>query len=67
VRPLGLFFWSGVWTLIGWCELRDTFRNFRIDRIAALTVRALPTPPLPGQTLAGFRLTVSAPESTLRE
>lgn len=34
VRPLGLWFWGKVWTLIAWCELRDDFRMFRIDRIA---------------------------------
>jgi predicted DNA-binding transcriptional regulator YafY len=34
VRPLALTFWSGVWTLAAWCELRDDFRIFRIDRIA---------------------------------
>ena len=34
VRPLGLWFWGKVWTLIAWCELRNDFRMFRIDRIA---------------------------------
>lgn len=33
VRPLGLWFWGGGWTFIGWCELRNDFRMFRIDRI----------------------------------
>jgi predicted DNA-binding transcriptional regulator YafY len=33
VRPLGLYFWSGVWTLVAWCEMRDGFRVFRVDRI----------------------------------
>ncbi len=33
VRPLGLYFWGKVWTLAAWCEMRDDFRNFRIDRI----------------------------------
>ena len=33
VRPLGLYFWGKVWTLAAWCELRDDFRNFRVDRI----------------------------------
>ena len=36
VRPLGLWFWGKVWTLIAWCELRDDFRMFRVDRIDAL-------------------------------
>jgi predicted DNA-binding transcriptional regulator YafY len=35
VRPLGLWFWGKVWTLIAWCELRQGFRLFRIDRIVS--------------------------------
>ena len=34
VRPLGLWFWGKVWTLVAWCELRNDFRMFRLDRIA---------------------------------
>ncbi len=33
IRPLGLWFWGHVWTLVAWCELRDDFRVFRLDRI----------------------------------
>lgn len=33
LRPLGLWFWGKVWTLIAWCELRQDFRMFRLDRI----------------------------------
>jgi len=36
VRPLGLFFWGKVWTLVAWCELRDDYRVFRVDRIDAI-------------------------------
>jgi len=35
VHPLGLFYWGKVWTVVGWCELRDAFRHFRLDRMAA--------------------------------
>jgi predicted DNA-binding transcriptional regulator YafY len=38
IRPLGLYFWGGVWTLAAWCELRQDFRNFRIDRMDRLEV-----------------------------
>ncbi len=38
LRPLGLFFWGKVWTLVAWCELRGDFRNFRVDRITRLTL-----------------------------
>lgn len=36
IRPIGLFFFSPVWVLTGWCELRRSFRNFRLDRIKTL-------------------------------
>ena len=38
VRPLGCFSWGEVWTLAAWCEARDGFRNFRVDRIQELGV-----------------------------
>jgi predicted DNA-binding transcriptional regulator YafY len=38
VRPLALAFWSGVWTLTSWCELRDDFRSFRMDRMEDVVV-----------------------------
>ena len=31
--PLGLLFWGKVWTLVGWCQLRNDYRMFRLDRI----------------------------------
>jgi predicted DNA-binding transcriptional regulator YafY len=34
VRPLGIFFWGRTWTLAAWCELRQDFRNFRLDRVS---------------------------------
>ena len=36
--PLGLIFWGERWTLLAWCELRDDFRNFRLDRIVHIKV-----------------------------
>jgi predicted DNA-binding transcriptional regulator YafY len=37
IRPLGLWFWGKVWTLVAWCELRNDFRMFRIDRLSTTT------------------------------
>jgi predicted DNA-binding transcriptional regulator YafY len=34
--PLGLVYWGGKWTLIAWCHLRDTYREFRIDRMKSV-------------------------------
>lgn len=36
--PLGLFFWGKAWTLASWCELRQDFRSFRVDRINAVKI-----------------------------
>lgn len=33
IRPLGIECWGKIWTITSWCELRDDFRVFRIDRI----------------------------------
>ena len=38
VRPLGLYFWGGTWTLASWCEMRKDLRNFRVDRVNRLRV-----------------------------
>ena len=38
VRPLALQFWGQVWTLAAWCELREDFRTFRVDRVERLEV-----------------------------
>lgn len=52
VWPLGCFFWGKVWTLAAWCEKRQDFRSFRVDRIGALEVLDLRFPDMPGKTLA---------------
>jgi predicted DNA-binding transcriptional regulator YafY len=33
VSPLGCFFWGDGWTLVAWCDTREDFRTFRMDRI----------------------------------
>lgn len=38
IWPLGMFFWGAVWTIGAWCELRQGFRIFRLDRIESLCV-----------------------------
>jgi len=38
VRPLALWCFAEGWMFTGWCELRDDFRTFRLDRIAALSL-----------------------------
>ena len=53
VQPLGLYFWGNVWTLAAWCELRDDFRSFRLDRMSAIAAGA-PFDMKPGRTLEDF-------------
>lgn len=54
VRPLGLWFWGKVWTLVAWCELRGDFRTFRIDRIATMKPAGRTFRPERGKQLADF-------------
>jgi predicted DNA-binding transcriptional regulator YafY len=36
LRPVALHFWGQVWTVVAWCELREDFRSFRIDRFRGI-------------------------------
>lgn len=36
VEPIGIFYYSMAWHLIGWCRLRNGYRDFRADRIKDL-------------------------------
>jgi len=60
VHPIGLFFWGSVWTLVAWCELRQDFRSFRLDRIESTVVLEDKFEPATGQTLEDFFLYVAA-------
>jgi predicted DNA-binding transcriptional regulator YafY len=51
VRPLGCFYWSTVWTLAAWCEVREDFRSFRVDRIERLDLLDERFRDEPGKTL----------------
>ena len=52
VRPLGLWFWGKVWTLLAWCETREDFRMFRLDRTHMLAVTGERFTPAPERSLA---------------
>ncbi|MCR9202579.1 MAG: YafY family transcriptional regulator [Planctomycetaceae bacterium] len=51
VRPLCVVFIAPVWLLAAWCELRQDFREFRIDRIQTMKVLSVQFPNEPGRTL----------------
>jgi predicted DNA-binding transcriptional regulator YafY len=54
VWPLGLYFWGGAWTIGAWCESREDFRNFRVDRIDALRALERRYPDQAGRRLADY-------------
>jgi len=60
VRPLGCFYWGKVWTLSTWCELRNDFRGFRIDRMDAVDVLPERFRDEAGKTLADMLRQVQA-------
>ncbi len=62
VRPLGIFFWGRTWTLAAWCELRDDFRNFRLDRVRGSSMLDATFDDEPGKTLRDL-LTKYGPEA----
>ena len=54
IRPLALWFWGKVWTLISWCELRNDFRMFRLDRIVSIEEQGTRFKHERGKTLQDF-------------
>lgn len=38
VQPLGMYFWGEYWLLVAWCERRDDYRCFRLDRCLQITM-----------------------------
>ena len=54
IRPLCLAFFAPHWMLTAWCEKRDDFRNFRLDRIQQLRALDVSFPDEPSKTLNDF-------------
>ncbi|HSN86914.1 MAG TPA: YafY family protein [Thermoanaerobaculia bacterium] len=63
VRALALSFYGPVWVLASWCELRQDFRAFRLDRIQDLEVLPGTFPQEPGRTLQDFLAVVGAEDT----
>jgi predicted DNA-binding transcriptional regulator YafY len=55
IRPLQIEFWGRVWTATAWCELREDFRVFRLDRIVAAEPLAQLFVDEPGKTLEDYQ------------
>lgn len=54
IWPLGVFFWGSAWTVLSWCELRNDFRSFRMERIRRLEILEVHYPDTPGRRLADY-------------
>ncbi len=54
VRPLALAFYGPVWLLAAWCELRQDFRAFRLDRMSDLEVPGETFRPERGKTIQDY-------------
>lgn len=54
VRPLAIYFWGKVWTCVAWCELRNDFRQFRLDRMQDWQISLAHFEEEAGKTLADF-------------
>ena len=54
VRPLVMAFFGPVWLLAAWCEQRQDFRSFRLDRMADLVVLDERFRAEPGRTAFDF-------------
>ncbi len=63
VRPLCVTFMAPVWMLSAWCELRQAFRNFRLDRMTELQTLDQTFEEEPGRSLADFLREVTAGSS----
>ncbi len=65
LRPLGCFYWGKVWTLAAWCETRQDFRSFRLDRmdqVRPMTGRAGHFRDESGKTLADYLRAFAPPQ-----
>lgn len=54
VRPLQMEYWGRVWTVTAWCEMREEFRVFRVDRIRTIEIGFDTFDEEPGRTLKDY-------------
>jgi predicted DNA-binding transcriptional regulator YafY len=66
VWPLTLAYWGPAWSLGAYCELRNDFRNFRIDRINQVRVLGSTYPDEAGKRVEDYFAAVACGESMSR-
>lgn len=60
VRPLALINFGPVWLMTAWCEMRNDFRNFRVDLISELIATGEAFEDEPGKTINDYKEVRSA-------
>lgn len=63
VRPLAFLFYGAVWLMLAWCELRQDFRSFRLDRMTGIAITPARFKPERGKTLPDY---LNRPDNTGR-
>jgi predicted DNA-binding transcriptional regulator YafY len=63
VAPIGLVFYNFTWHFIGWCQLRQAYRDFRVSRLQHLVATTRPFTSQPLLTLADYIATLNLPYS----
>lgn len=54
IWPLAAFFWGAAWTVLAWCELREDFRSFRLERLAEFETLPGHYPDTSGRRLSDY-------------
>ena len=62
VWPCALGYFDQVRVLVAWCELRQDFRHFRVDRISAMRLEAEPYPGNRERLLKEWRASQQIPQ-----
>lgn len=60
IDPLALNFWGTTWSVAAWCESREDFRVFRLDRMRGLRMGDERFEDVPGRTLEDFLKSVTS-------
>jgi predicted DNA-binding transcriptional regulator YafY len=61
VEPIGLVFYNFSWQLVGWCQLRQAYRQFRVARVQQLTATTLPFSNPAPLSLAAYLASLNLP------
>lgn len=64
IWPVTLGFFEHTRMLVGWCELRNDFRHFRVDRILRAELLAEPTPKRRRELMRAWRLMMNTQAET---